>query len=197
DMVKPRTCRLRISGKSGTVHAITSFGQSVKREACVAYKGWLMENKCLRALAPILVSLALLDGQTVPPLDQRVRAAVSGFQAAPSLFAKNLDTGEAYGLRENERVRTASTIKLAIMAAVFDAVAHDKAKWTEELVLHDSDKVNGTGVIREFSDGTRLTIRGLVNSMIVVSDNTATNLLLDRFTADAVNAEMDALGLKQ
>src|SRR5262249_40696914 len=98
---------------------------------------------------------------------------------------------------ENERVRTASTIKLAIMAAVFDAVAHDKAKWTEELVLHDSDKVNGTGVIREFSDGTRLTIRGLVNSMIVVSDNTATNLLLDRFTAEAVNAEMDALGLKQ
>jgi len=156
-----------------------------------------MQNRGLRALSPILITLALLEGQPVSRLDQRVRAAIGGFSATTSLFAKNLDTGETYGLRENERVRTASTIKLAIMAAVFDAVAHDKAKWTEELVLHDSDKVNGTGIIRELDDGTRLAVRGLVNVMIVVSDNTATNLLLDRFTADAVNAEMDALGLKQ
>ena len=130
-------------------------------------------------------------------MEQRLQAAIAGFHATTSLFAKNLDTGETYGLRENERVRTASTIKLAIMATIFDAVAHDRAKFTEELVLHDSDKVNGTGVIHELTDGTRLTVRGLLHVMIVVSDNTATNLLLDRFTADAVNAEMDALGLKQ
>ena len=142
----------------------------------------------------LFIAGGLLAGQT---LDRRVRTAAGGFSATTSLFAKNLDTGETYGLRENERVRTASTIKLAIMAAVFDAIAHNKAKWTDELVLHDSDKVSGTGVIRELSDGTRLTIRGLVNVMIVVSDNTATNLLLDRFSADAVNAEMDALGLTQ
>ena len=47
-------------------------------------------------------------------LDRQVRAAIAGFQGAVSLYAKNLDTGESYGVRENERVRTASTIKLAI-----------------------------------------------------------------------------------
>jgi beta-lactamase class A len=130
-------------------------------------------------------------------MDQRIRAAIAGFQGDVSLCAKNLDTGVTYGIRENERVRTASTIKLAIMTTVFDAVAHERAKWTEELVLHDSDKVGGTGVLHEFSDGVHLAIRDLVHIMIVVSDNTATNLLLDRFTADAVNAEMDSLGLKQ
>ncbi len=142
----------------------------------------------------LTLSTAVLSAQT---LNDRIRAAVAGFQGTTSLFAKNLDTGETYGLRANERVRTASTIKLAIMATVFDAVEHGHAKWPEKLTLHDSDKVSGTGVLREFSDGMQFPIRDLVHLMIVVSDNTATNLLLDRFTADAVNAEMDSLGLKE
>jgi beta-lactamase class A len=130
-------------------------------------------------------------------MDQGVRSAIGSFQGTASLFAKNLDSGETYGVRENERVRTASTIKLAIMATAFDAVARGQAKWTDELVLHDSSKVQGSGVIREFSEGVRFPIRDLVHLMIVVSDNTATNLLLDRFTAEAVNAEMDRLGFPQ
>ena len=135
-----------------------------------------------------------LCGQT---LDQKIRRATANFQGSASLFAKNLDTGQTFGLRENERVRTASTIKLAIMVTIFDAVEHGRAKWTDKLTLHDSDKVGGTGVLSEFSDGMRFPIRDLLHLMIVVSDNTATNLLLDRLTADAVNAEMDSLGLKQ
>jgi beta-lactamase class A len=131
------------------------------------------------------------------PADQRIRSAIAGFKGDVSLYAKNLDSGATFGIRENERVRTASTIKLAIMTTVFDAVVHGRARWQEELVLHDSDKVGGTGVLHEFSDGDHFPIRDLMHIMIVVSDNTATNLLLDRFTADAVNAEMDSLGLKQ
>src|SRR6202049_4387536 len=140
----------------------------------------------------LALSGVVLCGQT---LDQKIKQATAGFHGAPSLFAKNLDTGATYGLRENERVRTASTIKLAIMVTVFDAVEHGHAKWTDKLTLHDSDKVAGTGVLGEFSDGMQFPIRDLVHLMIVLSDNTATNLLLDRFTADAVNAEMDSLGL--
>ena len=140
-----------------------------------------------------LILGAQVCGQT---LDQKIKQATASFHGATSLFAKNLDTGGTYGLHENERVRTASTIKLAIMVTVFDAVEHGHAKWTDKLTLHDSDKVAGTGVLGEFSDGMQFPIRDLVHLMIVVSDNTATNLLLDRFTADAVNVEMDTLGLK-
>ena len=129
-------------------------------------------------------------------MDRKIRAAAADFHGSTFLFAKNLDTGESYGLRENERIRTASTIKLAIMVTIFDAVAHGRAKWAEELALHDSDKVGGTGVLHELSGGVHLPIQDLVHLMIVVSDNTATNLLIDRFRADAVNAEMDSLGLK-
>jgi len=113
------------------------------------------------------------------------------------LYAKNLDSGQTYGIRENERVRTASTIKLAIMAGLFAAVADGRVKWSDEIVLHDEDKVSGSGVLHEFSDGVRLPLRDVMHLMIVLSDNTATNLILDRITADVVNAEMDKLGLKQ
>jgi len=153
-----------------------------------------------RVLALAALSAVLLNAQPAPRLEQidhSIRSAIAGFQGTVSVFAKNLDSGETYGLRENERVRTASTIKLAVMAAVFESIARGQAKWTDQIVLHDADKVEGTGVLLEFSDGVRLPLQDLVHLMIVVSDNMATNLLLDRFTADAVNAEMDSLGLKQ
>jgi len=154
----------------------------------------------LFTLAGLALFSPILRAQDPPgreQLDRRIHDAVARFQATTSLYAENLDSGAAYGLHENDRVRTASTIKLAVMATVFDQVAHGHAHWTDQLTLHDADKVAGSGVLSEFSDGARISIRDLVHLMIVVSDNTATNLLLDRFSADAVNAEMDSLGLKQ
>jgi beta-lactamase class A len=93
-------------------------------------------------------------------LDRQVRAAIASFQCTVSLYAKNLDTGAAYGLREGERVRTASTIKLPVMAAVFAAVDRGEAKWTDEMVLRDAAKVPGAGILQDLSDGTRLTRAG-------------------------------------
>lgn len=146
-----------------------------------------------------LVSAACFAGvlfaQT--PLDSDVRGAIAGFQGKVYLYAKNLETGATYGINENERVRTASTIKLPVMVTVFQAVADGKVKWTEEITLHDADKVSGSGVMTEFSDGVKLPIRDVMHLMIVLSDNTATNLILDRITADRVNAEMDKLGLRE
>jgi beta-lactamase class A len=130
-------------------------------------------------------------------LDTRVKAEIATFKGNVSLFAKNLDTGETYGLGADERVRTASTIKIAVMVEAFARVAEGKAKWSDELVLTKAARYGGSGVLPELSDGLRLTLRDCVNLMMVVSDNTATNLVLDYLSTDAVNARMDALGFKQ
>ena len=130
-------------------------------------------------------------------LDVRVKAELATFKGKVSLFAKNLDTGETYALGADDRVRTASTIKIAVMVEAFARVAEGKAKWTDELVLTKAARYGGSGVLPELSDGLRLTLRDCVNLMMVVSDNTATNLVLDYLTTDAVNARMNALGFKQ
>ena len=80
--------------------------------------------------------------------------------------------------------------------AQFLRVAEGKLKWTDELVLTKEKKVGGSGILNELSDNLHLTFRDAVNLMMILSDNTATNLVLDVLTTDAVNARMESLGLK-
>ena len=137
------------------------------------------------------------QGTSAQSLDSDIKARVALFKGSVSLFAKNLDTGETYALGADDRVRTASTIKIAVMVEAFARVSEGKAKWTDELVLTKAARYGGSGVLPELSDGLRLTLRDAVNLMMVVSDNTATNLVLDYLSTDAVNSRMAALGFKQ
>ncbi len=130
------------------------------------------------------------------PLDARMLSEITPFKGKVFVYAKNLETGKIYSFHGDERVRTASTIKVAVMIEAFARVAEGKAKWTDELVLTKASRYGGSGVLPELSDGLRLTLRDCVNLMMVVSDNTATNMVLDYLSTDAVNERMNALGFK-
>jgi beta-lactamase class A len=154
-------------------------------------------NKLFAAVPLLFLFTVSAAAQTQTTLDDQVKPLVASFKGKVSLFAKNLDTGETYGLNPDERVRTASTIKIAVMIEAFARVAEGKAKWTDEVVLTKEKKVSGSGILFELSDGLKLTLRDAVTLMMLVSDNTATNLVLDVLTTDAVNARMESLGFKQ
>ena len=147
----------------------------------------------------VIVAIALAATQALgaQSLEEAIRARIAGFPGTVTLYAKNLDSGATIGVKEDEPVRTASTIKLPIMAAVFDAVERGRAKWTDLLTVTAQEKVSGSGILGvEFSDGVQLPIADVMHLMIVLSDNTATNMILERFTADAVNAYLDKIGIK-
>ena len=162
-------------------------------------------RRCARTLLIALSLIPFLTGQgqsqNLPSsnqsLDTRIHAEVTPFKGNVYLFAKNLETGETYSLNGDERVKTASTIKIAVMIEAFARVAEGRAKWTDELVLTKAARYGGSGILPELSDGLRLTLRDCVNLMMLLSDNTATNMVLDYLTTDAVNARMDSLGIKQ
>ncbi len=153
-----------------------------------------------RALILLLFLLPLVasaqTAQVTKSLDKKVRKEIKNFKGKVALFAKNLDTGASYGVNENDWVRTASTIKVPIMAATFTFVAEGQFKWNDELVLTKEKKVGGAGILSEFGDGLRLTLRDAVHLMIMLSDNTATNLVLDHITTDAVNDKLELFGFK-
>ena len=138
-----------------------------------------------------------IDHPVQAAIEAAVEAAVRGFPGSVSLYATNLDTGVSYGLRADAPVPTASTIKLPIMVELFAEAEEGRLDWNQKLVLTDQDKVSGSGVLTELSPGDPLPIRDLMHLMIVVSDNTATNLILDRIGGNTVNVRMAQLGLKQ
>lgn len=150
----------------------------------------------MRILLLVLLICVSTVAQSQSRLDDQVKPLVSQFKGKVSLFAKNLDTGETYALNADERVRTASTIKIAVMIEAFARVDEGKIEWTDRVVLTKDKKVSGSGILTELSDGLSLTFRDAVNLMMILSDNTATNLVLDVLTADAVNARMESLGFK-
>lgn len=134
-----------------------------------------------------------------PPqkLDEKIQNELKNFSGRVWIYAKNLDTGKDYALRADEQVRTASTIKLAIMTEVFHQVAQGKIHWNDEIILTKERKQGGSGILSEFSDNTKIDLRTALHLMIVVSDNTATNLILDKVGTDNVNDFVESLGLHQ
>ena len=132
-----------------------------------------------------------------PEMDRRVRAIVGEVRGKTYLFARNLKTGSSYGIHADLPVRTASTIKLPVFVALHEEVRVGRLKWDEKLVLHEKSKVSGSGVLHELGSGLSLTVRDAARLMIVVSDNTATNLVLDRVGADVVNGHLESWGFKQ
>ena len=145
----------------------------------------------------LILIAALASLVSAQSLEDRLRARIGSFEATVYLYAKNLDSGATVGMRDSEPVRTASTIKLPILLTVFDAVSRGKAKWSDRLTLTPADKVSGSGVLgTEFTDGEQLRLDDVAHLMMVLSDNTATNMILEKFTADAVNTYLDKLGLR-
>ncbi len=153
----------------------------------------------LKSLAIVTVFAAVLFAQSKPDnsLDAAIKARIGSFPGTVSIAAKNLATGATYNLAAEQPVRTASTIKLPIMIECFYEAAEDKLRWTEPIKLTQDEKVSGSGILEDLSAGDELPLRDVVDLMIVLSDNTATNLILNRITGNAVNARMAQLGLQQ
>ena len=150
---------------------------------------------CLAAI--LLATMLMPSSASADPLADRVAALTKNFKGSVYVYAKNLKTGKEFTLNGDSRVKTASTIKLPILCALESLIAQGKVRWDERLVLKPEDKVTGSGVLGSLADGTDLTVRNIATLMIIVSDNTATNLIIDRITADAVNDYLDTIGIHQ
>ena len=108
----------------------------------------------------------------------------------------DLSTGQKYVLRADEVMPTASSIKIAILAELYRQAQQGKVKLTDFYTLQQSDLVGGSGITSVLTPGmTKLTLRDVAGLMISVSDNSATNVIIDRIGMENVNALLDSLGL--
>ena len=107
----------------------------------------------------------------------------------------DLESGARISRRGDETFPTASLIKVAILVTVYDLVAKGQLSLDDPITVLKIDQVPGSGVLQFLHNGTVLTVRDVAWLMSIISDNTATNLLLDRIIIRRVWAKMDTLGL--
>ncbi len=145
------------------------------------------------AVGILLVPLNAIGAES--KLERRLKPLIQRHKGQVGAAIKNLRTGESFTWRADEPMPTASLIKLAVMVEVYRQVEKKRIDLDDRLRLDEKDKVPGSGVLRlYFSKGTRLPLRDAVRLMMAVSDNTATNLVLDHIGLKATNTTMQRLG---
>ena len=147
-------------------------------------------------LAAAVPAVAGADPVTAA-LDKTVRARLDGLQATSSLYAKDLATGREIAVRADEPVNTVSVIKVAIMVLAYRDAEANHLDFDERHVIRPEEMRRGTGILQQFAVGLAPTWRDLVTQMIATSDNTATDILIQRLGIDRVNAMLDAQGFKE
>lgn len=112
------------------------------------------------------------------------------------VYYKDLTTGNLFEYNENQAFLAASVIKLPILTAVLSEINGGRLKKDEVLKLSTSDKVPSCGALAYMHSGLEVTIKDLCNLMIILSDNTATNMLIGTLGIQNINNIIEELGLK-
>src|SRR5689334_21452846 len=128
-------------------------------------------------------------------LEAVLKPLIEKHQGDVGIAVKHLKTGEKYEYMADRPMPTASLIKLPVMISTYEQVDKGKLDLAEMIELKKEDQVPGSGILTShFSPGTKLSLRDAIRLMIVYSDNTATNLVLDKLGLPTTNECMKRLG---
>lgn len=113
-----------------------------------------------------------------------------------ALAVKDLSSGEEFFINPDEVMPQASSIKITVLAELYRQAQAGKIKLTDDYVVRKEDLVPGSDIMLGLTPGvTRVTLRDLAIFMVAVSDNSATNVLIDRVGMENVNSMLDSMGL--
>ena len=161
-----------------------------------------MQSIQLRKVGAIVPTLFLLMSMISTVSAQRLTDSLTAYlrRLAPatrvSMAVESLtDSTIKFEHRANERVPSASVIKLPIMLEAMEQVKAGTLDPDEIHILIDAEKTGGDGVLKTYSHRSRIAYRDLLRLMMIYSDNTATNIFINELGMDAINARIRTIGL--
>jgi beta-lactamase class A len=154
--------------------------------------------KAIVFLAAAVVAAAQTPPAPLVRLETAIQRITRSVNATWGIYIKCLESGEEIALDADRQMDTMSVIKVPLMVETFRQVEAGKFSLADRVTLAEEAKRPGTGILRSLDAGAELTIKDLLTLMIVVSDNTATDLLYEKVGGlGPVNALMHSWGLKQ
>lgn len=130
-------------------------------------------------------------------LHKKIEEIIHAADGEWGIVIEDLNLKKKFSINEKQLFAAQSIIKVPIMAAVYKAYEQGEFKLSDPLPLLREQLVGGAGVLQHFSPGTELSIYDLVMLMIIQSDNTATNILIELVGFDRINQVMQAGGMKE
>jgi beta-lactamase class A len=160
-------------------------------------KPWAMSAACVISLASSLRAQAprQFTRADTAALHRQLDAIAAAHHGVLGYAVINLDTGERLSLRGDETFPTASLIKVPILVTLYDLAEKKELSLDDPLTVLKIDQVPGSGVLQFMHPGMELSVHDAAALMIILSDNTATNLILDKIAIRRVWQKMEALGL--
>lgn len=155
-----------------------------------------MHIRRLFPVAALLLFSSSMYAQEDTALDAEIQSIAAAHHGKLALFAQNLTTGKTASLDPDTPVQTASTIKLGILLNAAEQIRSGQARFEEKLVLNHANQVAGSGVLAQLDTPLALTLKDTLTLMVILSDNTATNMAIDRLGLDRINQTLRAAGLK-
>ena len=130
-------------------------------------------------------------------LRQRLRGIAARLPGTMGIYLRALSDGEEIAVNADRPFPMASVFKIPILTELMFRVHAAQDSFEDRVMLTDAMKTPGSGVLKELSAGMALTVGDLATLMIIISDNTATDILLERVTKEAVNARLRMCGLER
>ena len=137
------------------------------------------------------------DSGSGSDLSARIENRLDGLEASSSLYAKHLPSGREIAVRADRPMNTLSVIKIPVMVQAFRDAASGRLDLDTRYPIGSDDMRRGSGLIQTFSPGLNPTLRGLVTQMIITSDNTATDMVIEAVGMARVNQLLEAEGYAQ
>ena len=125
---------------------------------------------------------------------QKIEERMMALPGNISFYYENLSTGESFRYRAREKMMAASVIKLYVMAEAFRRMAEGSLNSEELITTRKEDFVPSCGAIAYLHEGLQVTVMDLITLMIIFSDNTATNILIDRMGIESINEGVRQMG---
>lgn len=119
---------------------------------------------------------------------------LSGLDGTVGLYIHVLDSGEVFQINPDTVFPSASVIKIPMLALLLRDVQEGRVDWTARRTISPANRVGGTGILCELEPDYTPTVETLAKLMIVLSDNIATNEIMDIVGIDRVNAFCQEMG---
>ena len=119
------------------------------------------------------------------------------FPGKVSFYFENLVTGETMRYHEQAPMMAASVIKLFVMASVFEGLERELIQPDQMFEIKRAHCVPSCGALTYLHDGIQVTLMDLVTLMIIFSDNTATNVLVEFIGMESINGTLSRLGFEK